>query len=125
MVSDFDRDSAKNSISDRETSDPEMEYALNSASKFQLEIVKENNRHVEAKIAHDLGFFGRAFGGEKSAPTYVALVAMLLGLFGAGVSIYMAAHDADSIEFWGKQIERSIAFASAALAFIFGRGSKN
>ncbi|HYP57344.1 MAG TPA: hypothetical protein VEQ35_03560 [Beijerinckia sp.] len=102
-----------------------MEEVLNAASKFQLEIVKENNRHIEATIAHDLGFFGRAFGGEKSAPTHVALIAMLFGLAGAGVSFYMAAHDGTAVEFWGKQIERSVAFASTALAFIFGRGSKN
>lgn len=106
-----------------------MEEAINSASRFQLEVLKENNRHIEAKIRHDLGVFGRAFGGEKSAPTYVALVAMVSGLAAVGVSFYMAAHapevnNAEYVDFWGKQIERSIAFASAALAFIFGRGSK-
>jgi hypothetical protein len=87
--------------------------------------VKEQNRHVEAKMRSDLGFLGRAFGGEKNAPTFVAMIAMLAGLLGAAVGTYMVAKDPFASEFWGKYIERAIAFASASLAFIFGRGSKN
>ncbi len=125
MESELDRESAKKSISARQSNDPQMEDALNSASKFQLEIVKEQNRHLEAQRMSDLGFFGRALGGEKNAPTFVALIAMLAGLLGAAVATYMAAKDPSASEFWGKYIERAIAFASASLTFIFGRGSRN
>ena len=67
MESDLDRESAKKSISARQSNDPEMEDALDSASKFQLEIVKEQHRHLESQRMSDLGFFGRFLGGEKRA----------------------------------------------------------
>lgn len=125
MASDLDRESAKESISARRPSDPEMQDVLDSASQFQLEIVKEQNRHLEAQMMSTLGFFGRAFGGEKNAPTFVAMIAMMAGLFGAAVATYLVAKDPSAAAFWDKYIERAIAFASASLAFIFGRGSKN
>jgi hypothetical protein len=124
MESNLDRESAKKSISARQSNDPEMEDVLDSASKFQLEIVKEQHRHLEVQKMSDLGFIGRAIGGEKNAPTVVALIAMMTGLLGAAVATYMAAKDPSASEFWGKYIERAVAFASASLTFIFGRGSK-
>ena len=124
MEPEFDRQSAKKSInSSRERSDPELDDVLNSASKFQLEIVRENNRHTEAKISSDLGFFGKYLGGEQNSPTFIASIAMLAGFITAAFSLYMAAHDTSAVDFWGKQVERAMAFSSAALAFIFGRGS--
>lgn len=123
MANKLDRESAKKSISSRETNDPEFDEAFRSAKDFQLDTLKENNRHAEATHSSNLGLFGRAFGGEASAPTYVALIAMLVGFVGAGFSLYMAAKVPADGEFWGKQVERLIAFGSASLAFIFGRGS--
>jgi hypothetical protein len=123
MANKLDRESAKKSISSKETNDPELDEALRAAKDFQLDILKENNRHVEETHKANLGWFGRAFGGDASAPTYVALIAMMVGIVGAGLSLYMAAKAPGDGEFWGKQFERLIAFASAALAFIFGRGS--
>lgn len=123
MANKLDRESAKKSISSKETNDPELDEALRAAKDFQLGILKENNRHVEETHKTDLGWFGRAFGGETSAPTYVALIAMVVGFAAAGFSLYMAAKVPADGEFWGKQSERMIALASAALAFIFGRGS--
>ena len=118
------RAGAKSTMSDREETDPEMDAKIAEGAKFQLEIIKENNRHVEATHKTDLGFLGIAFGGEKSAPTFVAMLAMIVGLVGAGAALTMAANSPETTDFWGTQVERAVAFSSAALAFIFGRGSK-
>lgn len=118
------RTDAKNAMSDREDTDPEMDAKIAEGAKFQLDMIKENHRHAEATHKTDLGFLGKAFGGEKSAPTFVAMLAMIVGLVGAGAALGMAASNPETTEFWGTQVERAVAFASAALAFIFGRGSK-
>ncbi|WP_027037558.1 hypothetical protein [Mesorhizobium ciceri] len=124
MVS--ERSAAKKAIKTESQDDPELADAISTAHDYQLKLTQENNRHVEALRKQDLGFFGRAFGGEKSAPTYIASIAALIGLFGAGYCLTMAAsiHDAAFVDFWSKQTERLVAFAVASLTFIFGRGSK-
>jgi hypothetical protein len=122
MVNKQDRETAKKSISSKETTDPELDDALKSAKDFQLNILKENNRHLETTHKANLGFFGRAFGGENAAPTFIALTAMIVALVGIGFAYHMAAEVPANAEFWGKQAERMIGFASACLAFIFGRG---
>ena len=111
MANKLDRESAKKSISSKSTDDPELEDALRTAKDFQLNILKENNRHLEATHKNDLGIFGRALGGEDAAPTHVALVAMILGLIAVAYCYYAASSIPGEAEFWGKQTERAIAFA--------------
>lgn len=53
----FDRAAAKQSASDKEDSDPEMDAALDDGRSLQVELLKENNRHREA-IA-ELGWFSK------------------------------------------------------------------
>jgi hypothetical protein len=125
MASEPSRGTAKQAMHDREHSDPELDETLAAGTRLQLDLVKENNRHAEANASRELGFLGKAFGGEKSAPTFVALVAVIAGVVGYGTAMWLASQDAASAEFWGTQMERALAFASAALAFIFGRGSKS
>ncbi|RYF30033.1 MAG: hypothetical protein EOO38_32735, partial [Cytophagaceae bacterium] len=79
-----ERDEAKSHIVRRDESDPELESAFGAASRFQLEINREQNRHEEAKRDKELGIFGKLLGGEKTAPTVVAMIVVLIG-FGVAI----------------------------------------
>ncbi|WP_313057398.1 hypothetical protein [Agrobacterium cavarae] len=121
----FDRKAAKAAITNQSKDDPEFNEALSGAHDYQLKIAQENNRHAETMRRQDLGFIGRAFGGEKSAPTYIAFLVMLAGMAGTFYCWTQAgAVESAVAEFWSKQAERSLAFAASALAYIFGRGTK-
>lgn len=118
-----DREQAKGEIVRRDENDAELDNALGAASRLQLELNKENNRHEEAKRDKELGFFGRLIGGEKTAPVVVAMIVVLIG-FGLAVGcLIMAGNQPSSAEFWAKQAERGIGVGSAALAYIFGKGA--
>jgi len=119
-----EREDAKKAIIARERDDPELADVLTGGHRFQLELARETNRHQEAMRAKDLGSFGWLMGGENTAPFTVALVVVMFGIV-AAIGCWVAAWNAPtSAEFWAKQAERGIAVSSAALAFIFGRGSK-
>jgi len=125
-----DRSAAKKAIKQTSDDDPELDAAFSSAHDLQLRLTQESNRHEEAMRKTDIGFLGRAFGGEKSAPTYIALLVTLLGLGGAFYCWFQVAgaqgtpSGAEMVEFWSKQVERALAFAAASVAYIFGRGGK-
>jgi len=125
-----DRSAAKGAIEESSPDDPELDAALSSGHDLQLKLAQEQNRHTEAMHKADIGFLGRAFGGEKSAPTYIAFIAMVAGLAGATFCWMQAVGTAENpisietAEFWSKQAERALSFGAAALAFIFGRGAK-
>ena len=121
----FDRKAAKEAITTKSKVDAEFNEAQSGAHEFQLKIAQENNRHVETMRRHELGFIGRAFGGEKSAPTYIAFLVMVAGMAGTFYCWSQAGTvEAAVADFWSKQAERSLAFAASALAYIFGRGTK-
>lgn len=124
MNSGPDRSTAKGAIVARDHSDPEMSRALEEA-KHHLEAARENNAHAKAMYMAELGFFGRLMGGEKTAPIVITGFAVAVGLLFVLVSAAMAAQNPEKEEFWGKMIERGLAFAAAALAFIFGRSGRN
>jgi hypothetical protein len=124
LNTELNRADAKGAILTRETGDPELAETLSSGHKFQLELVKEQNRHAEKMR----GLGARIFGHGDNAPTYIAAAAVAAGVFIAGGCLIAAfkSNDQQMIEFWSKQAERSFAFSATALAFIFGKGlSKN
>lgn len=74
-------------------------------------------------MTKSLVFFGRLLGGEKTAPTVVAMFVVLIG-FGVAIGALVAAgYDPAHADFWSKQAERGFGVGSAALAYIFGKGS--
>jgi hypothetical protein len=119
-----DRKAAKEAIQSSSAQDAELEEVLSGAHNYQLRLTQENNRHAEAMRKADIGFLGRAFGGEKSAPTYIAFLVTVAGLAGTGFCWYKAGVPGATTEFWSTQAERAVAFAASALAYIFGRGAK-
>lgn len=120
MSTELNRTDAKGAIVSRETDDPELDAALSTAHKFQLELVKENNRHTEAMR----GFAARIFGHGDNAPTYIAAAAVGAGMIIAAGCLIAAfqSETQGSFDLWAKQSERALAFAGTALAFIFGKG---
>lgn len=119
-----DREKAKSAIVAREKDDPELGAALHEGKNLQLEILKETNRHDEAMRGHELGFFGRILGGESTAPTVIAALVVLLGFVTFVACLYAASQYPDHADFWAKQGERGLGVGAAALAYLFGRGSK-
>lgn len=120
-----ERNNAKSAILERGRDDPELDETLTSAHAYQLELAKEKNRHAERMRARDLGFFGKLAGGERVSPIFVAFLAMIAGLAGAVYCWTHAGADSQIADFWGKQAERAIGFATAAMTFILGRATAN
>ncbi|MBZ6382603.1 hypothetical protein [Sphingomonas sanguinis] len=118
-----DRDEAKSHIIRRDARDAELDTTLGAANQYQLEITREQNRHEEAKRDKELGVFGKLLGGEKTAPVVVAMIVVLIGFFVAIGSLIVAICQPENAEFWSKQAERGFGVGSAALAYIFGKGS--
>lgn len=121
-----EREAAKRAITTaREGQDPDLTNALSAAHTLQLELQKENNRHVEEMRAKDLGQIGKWIGGKENAPFVVAIGLLVCGMLIAVGSLIAAANFKDQQEFWSKQAERGFALAAAAGAFLAGKGSKD
>jgi hypothetical protein len=119
-----ERSAAKASIQETEYTDPELSGALGAANQFQIALVKEQNRHVEAQTNAHLGWFGRLLGGESTAPTVIAAIAALLGFVFAGACLYLAATDTGNNQFYSEWSTRAFAITTTALGFIFGKKLK-
>jgi hypothetical protein len=121
-----ERDTAKKAIKDTEATEPEFTAALAQGQEQQHRITTENNRHKEFMRTTDLGWFGRAFGGEVNAPFAIAALVVICGVLGAFLAGYMASKSQrpDAADYWSKQVERSAALAMTSLSFIFGRSGR-
>lgn len=120
-----ERAKAKEAITGRAEADPELSNAISEADALNVELTKESHRHELEMASQERGAMGRFFGGEKHAPTFIAFVAMSAGLLIGTLCLIAAFNDTADRAFWGSQAERALAFAGAALAFIFGRGLGN
>lgn len=120
MASSTDRESAKRHIASRQTTDAELEDALDSASSYSLLLEKEKNRHNETMRGH----FSAFFGPKDVAPLAIAFIALVFGLLGFAYCLYHS-QDTTSVagDFWGKWAERTLGFSTSCLAYIFGKGS--
>ena len=119
-----ERDTAKGAVVHKEETDPELDSALFSAAKHQLEVKKEENRHKEKINEQNLGLVGNLFGDGKNIPTSAALITVLLA-FLVTIGLYLAAYThLEQAELWASNAERALAVALAALAYLFGKGSR-
>ncbi len=115
----LDRKEAKSAIIKRNSSDPDLDDVMGNAHAFQLGLKKEEHRHAEEMR----GLIAKIFGQGDSMPAYIAAVGMVIGVL-TTIGCYSAAayYRSQYFEFWSKAAERSIAFSSTCLAFIFGKG---
>ena len=119
-----------------ETVEPaEYVEVLSEGQASQHEIVREANRSKEAILRmeldaraedkrSDLGMIGRYIGGKENSPVSIALVAVICGILAAFLCFHYAAVSPSASEPWIRAAEGCLAFASSALAFIFGRSGR-
>ncbi|MEZ5764896.1 MAG: hypothetical protein R3D69_11995 [Xanthobacteraceae bacterium] len=91
-------------------------------AETKLALQAADHAHAEKTQAAELGWLGKCLGGEKSAPTSIAFIAVIIGSIIAFISLCLAAGNKDP-DFL-TAFERALAFVSASLAFIFGRGTR-
>jgi hypothetical protein len=72
----------------------------------------------------ELGWFGVVFGGEAHASIVVAFFVVVLGFVGA-IGLWTVAYFTGRPEFWASEAHVSLAAATSALGYVFGRGSKD
>jgi hypothetical protein len=119
-----EREEAKQSVTASQKTDPELRDALGTAHQFQIDLVKEQNRHAEAQTKARLGWFGRLLGGEANAPIVVAAIAALLGFAFSGACLILAYKDPPNNGFYSDWSGRAFAIATTSLGFIFGKQLK-
>jgi hypothetical protein len=119
-----EREQAKQSASEPEPSDPDLGETLGAANQFNVELIKEANRHREQMAHGERGLLGRLVGGPTNAPTIIAFIIASVGLGIAMWCLSQASAPGADADFWSKQAERAFAFSGTAVGFIFGRGLK-
>lgn len=103
------------------TSEEEMRIFSSPEERMQLRTLNQER----AMRAADLGWLGRFIGGEgNSARNLAAFFLTASLLIGIGC-LAAAVWQKEQAEFWGRSAERSFSAAAAALAYVFGQGSKS
>jgi hypothetical protein len=83
-----------------------------------------SHEHAIKMRKTDLGWFGIVFGGEAHAAIVIAFVVIILG-FTSAIGLWVVAYYTGKPEFWSSEAHISLAAATSALGFVFGRGSKD
>lgn len=111
------RDAARSATHDRDGDDPDLKRNLQAAVELQhqLDDKKETHRHREARFDKLI----------ELAPVIIAAIVVVLGFAVFIGAMFEASWQAKQAEFWAKQGERGISTAVAALAYIFGKGTKS
>jgi hypothetical protein len=79
--------------------------------------------HKQKMLETELGRVGRFLGGEKNAPTSVALIfGLLIATFCIGC-LALAAYSGN--QWWGQMFDRGLAGIATIVAYVFGRGSRS
>ena len=102
------------------TSEEEMQIFSSPEERMQ----QRSFLQERALKAADLGWLGSFIGGERHSALNLAAFFLTISLI-IGIGCLVAAWmQAENSEFWGRSAERSFSAASAALAYVFGQGSK-
>lgn len=83
-----------------------------------------SHEHAIKMRRADLGWFGVVFGGEAHASIVIAFVVVILG-FGGAIGLWIVAYRSGRPEFWSSEAHVSLAAATSALGYVFGRGSRD
>lgn len=103
---------------------PPSEVSNSPDTATRLALLAADHAHAETMQKGELGWLGKCLGGEKSAPTSIAFVAICIGSLIAVSSLIGAIVNINPDFNFMSTFERSIAFVSACLAFVFGRGTR-
>jgi len=105
---------------------PKLAEAISDASS-EAERTKRQalaQQHELDKLRAQLGWFGRIFGGESHAPVVIAFIVVAIGLI-AAASLWWIAYISGNREFWSGEAHIALGAVTTALAYVFGRGSKD
>lgn len=120
----FDRNTVKGAISSKGQADDELSEKFSTAHKAQVELEKLRNNHELSKITKEQGWLGRIFGSWKNVPMLIALLSVISGFLAfVVITVIAGSEEGADRELLSKSAHMSLSFASAALAYIFGRGS--
>lgn len=112
---------------------PRKAAASSSSSNFDtaLSTAEEATRqqylsqeHAMNRLHAELGWFGKVFGSESHAAVVIAFVVIILGFITA-IGLWCVAYRTGKTDFWSSEAHLSLAAATSALGFVFGRGSKD
>ncbi|GGG83547.1 hypothetical protein [Edaphobacter dinghuensis] len=99
-----------------------LDSALSTAEETRrLELA---NQHALNRLHAELGWFGKVFGSESHAAIVIAFVMIVLG-FGTAIGLWFVAYRTGKTDFWASEAHLSLAAATSALGYVFGRGSKD
>jgi hypothetical protein len=105
-----------------ETSSSNLESVISRAEETKR--LDMSNQHAMDKLKTELGWFGKVFGNESHAALVIAFVMIVLG-FGTAIVLWVTAYKTGQREFWSSEAHLSLAAATSALGYVFGRGSKD
>lgn len=119
----LDRAGAKAAVSDKDSDDPELSAGLDAANDYRLKIAE--HKHAQTLIDKELGWLGRFLGGDRSAPTAVASIALGLSII-VFFSMYLLAAFGDLTDDKAKLIvsaaDKCMALGTLALGYVCGKG---
>lgn len=114
---------AKKGIVRKDQTDVPFTEKQVAAHQIELEITKELNRHEKDMRSAELGFLGRFFGDGRNTQTFVALVAVFLGVLIFATCLFAAYRKPAEAHFWSDAGLKALAFAGTSLGYLFGKGS--
>ncbi|MCF0070695.1 hypothetical protein LZD49_09440 [Dyadobacter sp. CY261] len=117
------RTQAKKGIVKKDQTDTPLTEKQLAAHHMELEITRELNRHEKDMRSTELGFLGRFFGDGQNTQTFVALIAVFLGLVIFGTCLVAAYGKPAEAHFWSDAGLKALAFAGTSLGYLFGRAS--
>lgn len=91
--------------------------------QMELDITKERNRHEKDMRNAELGFLGKFFGDGRNTQTFVALVAVFLGVLIFATCLVAAYRKPTEAQFWSDAGLKALAFAGTSIGYLFGKGS--
>jgi hypothetical protein len=114
---------AKKGIVKKDQTDTPFAEKQLAAHQMELEITKERNRHEKEMRSAALGFLGRFFGDGRNTQTFVALVAVFLGVTIFATCLIAAYRKPTESQFWSDAGLKALAFAGTSLGYLFGKAS--
>ena len=92
-------------------------------SATQVKLLIEKNKQARRLARGQRGLFG-IFGDQDHAPILIAFLAMIIGMALGTWCLYQGSVAVADHDFWSKQADRAFVFATTALGYLFGRGTK-
>lgn len=122
-----ERDEALNAVVATEITDQDLSQSKILVALHEAEVTKRlelSHAHALTMRKAELGWFGRALGGESNAAVVIAFFVVVLG-FSVAIGLWITAAHTGQYAFWSSEAHMALGAATTALGYVFGRGSKD